>query len=69
MTYSEIVDTGVTRMEAKVSPVGSEHVTVTIRAPRNPRDAARKVAEPRGLCLTACARTRLAKRVSEGCLA
>lgn len=69
MTYSEIVDAGVTRMEAKVSPVGSEHVTVTMRAPRNPRDAARKAAEPRGLSLTACAKTRFVKRVSEGCLA
>ena len=66
MKYSELVDSGATPTEIQALLVGSEHVPVTRRIPRNLRDAAKEAAELQGMSLTASVTVCLIERLSEG---
>lgn len=66
MKYSELVDSGATPTEIQAFLVGSENVPVTMRIPRNLRDAAKEAAELKGMSLTTYVKVCLIERLSEG---
>lgn len=53
MKYSELVDNGATPSEARAFLVDGDNVAVTVRIPRNMRDAAKEAAELSGISFTA----------------
>ncbi|MCH3926641.1 MAG: hypothetical protein LKE27_09495 [Atopobiaceae bacterium] len=65
MKYSELVDAGATSTEIQAFLVGSENVPVTMRIPRNLRDAAKEAAELKGLSLTAYVKMCLIESLSK----
>ena len=53
MKYSELVDNGATPSEARAFLVDGDNVAVTVRIPRNMRDASKEAAELSGISFTA----------------
>ena len=65
MKYSELVDSGATATEIQTYLVGSENVPVTMRIPRNLRDAAKEAAALKGMSLTSFVTMCLSEKLSE----
>ena len=65
MKYSELVDSGATATEIQTYLVGSENVPVTMRIPRNLRDAAKEAAALKGMNLTSFVKMCLIEKLSE----
>ena len=65
MKYSELVDSGATATEIQTYLVGSENVPVTLRLPRNLRDAAKEAAALKGMSLTSFVKMCLIEKLSE----
>jgi predicted DNA binding CopG/RHH family protein len=65
MKYSELVDSGATATEIQTYLVGSENVPVTMRIPRNLRDAAKEAAALKGMSLTSFVKMCLIEKLSE----
>lgn len=64
MKYSELIDSDATPTEIQSFLVGSENVPVTMRIPRNLRDAAKEAAELKGMSLTTYVKMCLIERLS-----
>lgn len=64
MKYSELVDSGAKPTGIQTFLVSSENVPVTMRIPRNLRDAAKEAAELKGLSLTAYVKMCLIENLS-----
>lgn len=56
MKYSELVESGATVTEKQEHLVGGDMTTITIRIPRNLKDAAAETAAFRGMSFSAFAR-------------
>ena len=65
MKYSELVYSGATATEIQTYLVGSENVPVTMRIPRNLRDAAKEAAALKGMSLTSFVKMCLIEKLSE----
>jgi predicted DNA binding CopG/RHH family protein len=65
MRYSELVDSGASPTEIQTFLVGSENVPVTMRIPRNLRDAAKEAAALKGMSLTTFVKMCLIEKLSE----
>ncbi|MCH3926215.1 hypothetical protein HF885_09850 [Olsenella umbonata] len=65
MKYTELVDSGATPTEIQTFLVGSENVPVTMRIPRNLRDAAKEAAALKGMSLTSFVKMCLIEKLSE----
>ena len=65
MKCSELVDSGATPTEIQTFLVGSENVPVTMRIPRNLRDAAKEAAALKGMSLTSFVKMCLIEKLSE----
>ena len=65
MKYSELVDSGATATEIQTYLVSSENVPVTMRIPRNLRDAAKEAAALKGMSLTSFVKMCLIEKLSE----
>lgn len=65
MRYTELVDSGATPTEIQTFLVGSENVPVTMRIPRNLRDAAKEAAALKGMSLTSFVKMCLIEKLSE----
>lgn len=65
MKYSELVDSGATTTEIQSWLVGSENVPMTMRVPRNLRDAAKEAAALKGMSLTSFVKMCLIEKLSE----
>jgi uncharacterized protein (DUF1778 family) len=65
MKYTELVDSGATPTEIQAFLVGAENVPVTMRIPRNLRDAAKEAAALKGMSLTSFVKMCLIEKLSE----
>ena len=65
MKYSELVDNGATPSEARAFLVDGDNVAVTVRIPRNMRDAAKEAAELSGISFTALVKMSLIEHLSK----
>lgn len=65
MKYSELVKSGATPTDIQSWLVGSENVPMTMRVPRNLRDAAKEAAALKGMSLTTFVKMCLIEKLSE----
>lgn len=65
MKYSELVESGASTTEIQSWLVGSENVPMTMRVPRNLRDAAKEAATLKGMSLTTYVKTLLISELSQ----
>lgn len=66
MKYSELKESGATPTEIQAFLVGSENVPLTMRVPRNLREAAKEAATLKGMSLTTYVKTLLIADLSRG---
>lgn len=66
MKYSELVKNGATPTDIQSWLVNLENVPMTMRVPRNLRDAVKEAAALRGMSLTSFVKMCLIERLSEG---
>lgn len=59
MKYADLIDGNVSRSEMQAHLVGGGNVAVTIRIPKNMRDAAKEAAELNGMSFTSLVRMSL----------
>jgi uncharacterized protein (DUF1778 family) len=64
MKYTELIDSGASLTEIQTFLVGSENVPVTMRIPRNLRDATKEAAALKGMSLTSFVKMCLIEKLS-----
>ena len=64
MKYTELIDSGASLTEIQKFLVGSENVPVTMRIPRNLRDATKEAAALKGMSLTSFVKMCLIEKLS-----
>lgn len=65
MRYADLIDGNVTESELKAYLVEGENVAVTVRIPKNMRDAAKQAAELTGVSFTSLVKMSLIEHLTE----